>query len=230
MSKLKIKILFATLLCVIILFPINAAANASVNIKDIDEEFFVFSNVADKEKVSEITGEDKEALEEFCSSGGIIYLAVNEDNSKQIRISRTKSNFSEKLGNISFLTEEEITDVFKQDIEETSNYKIVEKNSQKFIVTENSYSDSGGKYILTRYITIANENIYTLSFYTSENSDTGYIEKVFNGYECDSFLNYNSNSNNGYTLLAVTVMLALLASWIVYTLIRDLMAREGKQD
>ena len=188
MSKLKIKILFAVLLAVVVLFPISAAANASVDMKDIDETFYVFSNASDREKVSKITGEETEDLKEYCSSNGIIYLAVNEDNSKQIRISRTKSNFSEKLGNISFLTDGEIEDVFAEDIKASSKYKLTEKNSQKFIVFENRYSDSGGKYTLTSFVTVANENLYTLSFYTSENSDTEYMEKVFDGYECDSFL------------------------------------------
>ncbi len=223
---MKIKILFAVLLAVVVLFPISAAANASVDIKDIDETFYVFSNTSDREKVSKITGEETEDLKEYCSSNGIIYLAVNEDNSKQIRISRTKSNFSEKLGNISFLTDGEIEDVFAEDIKASSKYKLTEKNSQKFIVFENRYSDSGGKYTLTSFVTVANENLYTLSFYTSENSDTEYMEKVFDGYECDSFLNHNSNSNNGYTLIIVTVLLALLALWIIYTLVRDLISKD----
>ncbi|MEE1185283.1 MAG: hypothetical protein UHX92_04315 [Acutalibacteraceae bacterium] len=223
---MKIKILFAVLLAVVVLFPISAAANASVDMKDIDETFYVFSNASDREKVSKITGEETEDLKEYCSSNGIIYLAVNEDNSKQIRISRTKSNFSEKLGNISFLTDGEIEDVFAEDIKASSKYKLTEKNSQKFIVFENRYSDSGGKYTLTSFVTVANENLYTLSFYTSENSDTEYMEKVFDGYECDSFLNHNSNSNNGYTLIIVTVLLALLALWIIYTLVRDLISKD----
>ena len=223
---MKIKILFAVLLAVVVLFPISAAANASVDMKDIDETFYVFSNASDREKVSKITGEETEDLKEYCSSNGIIYLAVNEDNSKQIRISRTKSNFSEKLGNISFLTDGEIGDVFAEDIKASSKYKLTEKNSQKFIVFENRYSDSGGKYTLTSFVTVANENLYTLSFYTSENSDTEYMEKVFDGYECDSFLNHNSNSNNGYTLIIVTVLLALLALWIIYTLVRDLISKD----
>ena len=223
---MKIKILFAVLLAVVVLFPISAAANASVDMKDIDETFYVFSNASDREKVSKITGEETEDLKEYCSSNGIIYLAVNEDNSKQIIISRTKSNFSEKLGNISFLTDGEIEDVFAEDIKASSKYKLTEKNSQKFIVFENRYSDSGGKYTLTSFVTVANENLYTLSFYTSENSDTEYMEKVFDGYECDSFLNHNSNSNNGYTLIIVTVLLALLALWIIYTLVRDLISKD----
>ena len=223
---MKIKILFAVLLAVVVLFPISAAANASVDMTDIDETFYVFSNTSDREKVSKITGEETEDLKEYCSSNGIIYLAVNEDNSKQIRISRTKSNFSEKLGNISFLTDGEIEDVFAEDIKASSKYKLTEKNSQKFIVFENRYSDSGGKYTLTSFVTVANENLYTLSFYTSENSDTEYMEKVFDGYECDSFLNHNSNSNNGYTLIIVTVLLALLALWIIYTLVRDLISKD----
>ncbi|MBP3627349.1 MAG: hypothetical protein J6J39_04815 [Clostridia bacterium] len=223
---MKIKILFAVLLAVAVLIPISAAANASVDMKDIDETFYVFSNASDREKVSKITGEETEDLKEYCSSNGIIYLAVNEDNSKQIRISRTKSNFSEKLGNISFLTDGEIEDVFAEDIKASSKYKLTEKNSQKFIVFENRYSDSGGKYTLTSFVTVANENLYTLSFYTSEDADTEYIERVFDGYECDSFQNYNSNSNNGYTLIIVTVLLALLALWIIYTLVRDLISKD----
>lgn len=223
---MKIKILFAVLLAVAVLFPISAAANASVDMKDIDETFYVFSDASDREKVSKIIGQETEDLDEYCSSNGIIYLAVNEDNSKQIRISRTKSNFSEKLGNISFLTDGEIGDVFAEDIKASSKYKLTEKNSQKFIVFENRYSDSGGKYTLTSFVTVANENLYTLSFYTSENSDTEYIEKVFGGYECDSFLNHNSNSNNGYILIIVTVLLALLALWIIYTLVRDLISKD----
>lgn len=229
MRKLKIKVFFAVLLVVMVLVPVNAMANASVKMKNIDEEFYIFTEVKDKEKVSKIIGESQEELKNYCANNGIVYLAVNDDNSKQIRISRTKSNFSEKIGNLSFLTNDEIKDIFMGDIKNSSKYRFAEKNSQKFIVLENIYSDSGGKFVLTQYITVANENLYTLSFYTAEGVDTGYIENVFSNYGCDSFLNFNSNSNSGYTFLIVTALLALLALWIVYTIIRDLLRGEKEK-
>ena len=209
-------------------FPLSAAAESGVEI-DVGKEFFTAETEDGKAKIAEITDMSTEELNSFCDSGGIIFLAVNKDNSKQIRISCLKNKFSEAAENISLLSDEEIerlipdiTDVASDECE------IVDKNGQKFIRCVSSLSDSGGSFFLTQYITVANGKNYILSFYTPS-EDREFTEGIFNTYNCKDFLKTQESGGKGasFGIIAASVLTFAVILFIIYTFIRDFKRNEN---
>ncbi len=216
---MKLKILTVTLLVVSLIFTLSVSAVSDVKLS-VDDEFFTLSD--DIDKLCEITGQTEKEIREYCSAEGIVFLALNEKNTKQIKVTSKKTAFSEKVGNISFMNESEIKEIASLLIKDFSNAKfaIEEKNSQKFIYTESLLKDSGGEYTQTNYITVADECIYTLSFSTSSEESTDYIKPIFASFDCGAFLNFNASQN--VTGVAGTVVISLIGLWVLYTLVRDL--------
>ena len=216
---MKLKVLAVAVLIISLFFTLSVSAVCDVKIT-LDDEFFTLSD--DAEKVCEITGQTKEQLDEYCSAEGIVFLAVNSENTKQVKATSKKTAFSEKLQNLSMLNDADINEIAKALVKgENLDFSIEEKNSQMFIRTEQMLSDSGGEYSQVNYITVADECIYTLSFSTSSGEDTDYIKSAFASFDCGAFLNVNASQN--VTGVVSTVVISLIGLFVLYTLVRDLM-------
>ena len=208
-----------------IFVPLTAAAESGVKI-DVGKEFFTAETGDGKAKIAEIIGMSSEELDSFCNSGGIIFLAVNKDNSKQIRISCLKNKFSEAAENISLLSDEEIERLVP-DITGVSSdgCEIVNKNGQKFIRCVSPLSDSGGSFFLTQYITVANGKNYILSFYTpSEDGD--FTEKIFKTYDRGDFLKNDKSHGATFGIAAAAIAVFAVICFVIYTFIRDFKRNE----
>ena len=207
------------------------AANGGAEIS-AGKEFKVYMPGKSADETSRIIGMDKSELESYCLENGIIYLAVNDDNSKQIRISTGTSSFSQSVINLSNLSDDKIT-ALMPDITGSSDIRgdIIEKDGQKFVKTQISTSDSGGKYTVIQYITAAAKKDYVLSFYTAGGEDTDYTEEVFATYKSDDFNKaQNKKSNFSYIILGAVVLLCLVSAYIIFTLIRDIKNDRNKSE
>lgn len=203
------------------------SGNAEIS---VGKEFY--TNGDNAEKAAEIVGLDKAKLESYLEDNGIVYFAANSDNTKQIRISVGESEFSGSVINLSNLSDDKIT-ALMPDITGSREIRgdIVEKDGQKFVKTQISTSDSGGKYTVIQYITVAAKKNYVLSFYTSENEDTDYTETLFKTYKSDDFnSNKNEKSGYGYIILGAVILLCLVSAYIIFTLIRDIKNEGNKSE
>ena len=201
-----------------IVLPVSAAGKISI---DAGDEFTVYGE--DSGKAAEILGMSETALNEYTQQNNIVYLAVNEDNTKQIRLTVAATAFSESTGNLSLLSDSEIEELIP-DITGDSAIKgeITENDSQKFVLSRVSSEDSGGGYTLARYFTVAGDNEYILSFYTSQGVSEDYIESVFESLDSDDFYTEKDKSPYSYIVIGVLVLLCAGALFIIYTIIRDL--------
>ena len=203
------------------------SGNAEIS---VGKEFY--TNGDNAEKAAEIVGLDKDRLESYLEDNGIVYFAANSDNTKQIRISVGESEFSGSVINLSNLSDDKIT-ALMPDITGSREIRgdIVEKDGQKFVKTQISTSDSGGKYTVIQYITVAAKKNYVLSFYTSENEDTDYTETLFKTYKSDEFYSEKSDkSGYGYIILGAVILLCLVSAYIIFTLIRDIKNEGNKSE
>ena len=203
------------------------SGNAEIS---VGKEFY--TNGDNAEKAAEIVGLDKDRLESYLEDNGIVYFAVDSDNTKQIRISVGESEFSGSVINLSNLSDDKIT-ALMSDITGSREIRgdIVEKDGQKFVKTQISTSDSGGKYTVIQYITVAAKKNYVLSFYTSENEDTDYTETLFKTYKSDDFYSEKSDkSGYGYIILGAVILLCLVSAYIIFTLIRDIKNEGNKSE
>ncbi len=213
------KRIIALLAAFLLLFSVTVSAESKISLKP-DGEF-----ITETEKIAEIIGMEKDGILDFCIENNIIYIAVNKDNSKQIRVTEKETDFSKSIVNINGLSEENINELLPDIIGiEGVKGEVLNKNGQKFIKTELSSSDSGGEYILTEYITVANKKVYVLSFYTASKTATDYIEKTFKTFESPYFIN-EINSSIVYVVIAFAIFLTASVI-IVITIIKDLKVKE----
>ena len=200
------------------MIPVSAAGRISLKAGD---EFSVYGE--DSKKVAEILGMSEAELNGYVSQNNIVYLAVNEDNTKQIRLTVAATAFSESTGNLSLLSDSEIKKLIP-DITGDSAVKgdIIESGGQKFVLSRVLSEDSGGGYTLARYFTVAGDNEYILSFYTSQGVSEDYIKSVFESFSLDDFYTGKDKNPYSYIVIAALVLLSAGALFIIYTIIRDL--------
>lgn len=165
----KIICVLASFIC---LFSVNAFA------LQVDKDFYVYGQ--QDAQLCEVIGMTESELKEYCKTNNITFLAVNKTNTKQIRKTEIKDDFSKKAGDFSAFKDEQILDL-TEELTGFSNVKgtVFESGGQKFLKTEVKTTDSGGEYIITKYITVADAVKITLTFYTDAKEDTDYIEEVF---------------------------------------------------
>jgi hypothetical protein len=217
---IKLKRIIALIAVFILLFSLTVSADSNINITP-DGEF-----ITETEQIAKIIGMDKNELLDFCIENKIVYIAVNKDNSKQIRVTVKENDFSNGIVNINGLSDDKINAVLPDVIGvEGIKGEIINKDGQKFIKTEMSSKDSGGDFILTEYITVANKKVYVLSFYTNKKADTKYIEKTFETLESPNFV----VENNGlFWVVGIAIVIFLFATvFIIITLIRDIKAKKA---
>ena len=201
-----------------IVLPVSAAGKISI---DAGDEFSVYGQ--DSGKAAEILGMSEAELNGYVSQNNIVYLAVNEDNTKQIRLTVAATAFSESTGNLSLLSDSEIKELIPDITGDSAvKGKIIESDGQKFVLSRVSSEDSGGGYTLARYFTVAGDNEYILSFYTSQGVSEDYIKSVFESFSLDDFYTGKDKNPYSYIVIAALVLLSAGALFIIYTIIRDL--------
>ena len=211
-----IKKLVAALL-LSLLFCFDALA-LSTDIITPDSEFIIYS--ADKERVSEILNTTVSELESTIEKQGFIFLAVNSDNSKQIQMTQTVTDFSNTAGDLSNFSDESILSLLP-DITGMKNIKgsVVLKDGQKYAFINLKQEDSG--YILTQYFTVKDKKLYTVTFYTENDVSTDYISTAF-PTENNNATVVPANSNGVKIAVVIgTVVFGIIFAYILYTLIVD---------
>lgn len=221
---IKKLLVWSFLFCLILtFFTVNAEETAKATIEPYGE-FYTLEN--DRDKVAQILGITESDLNNIQD----IYLAVNKENTKQIRIRTEITDFSNSICNISNLSDDKITALIP-DISGFRNVKgdVINKDGQKFIRVQLRSSDSGGEYILTQYITVASKQNFVLSFYTDINEDTEYIEKTFESFS-SSYFNSATRDNKkdtiSYILLGAAILFLLVCVVVITTIIIDLRKKE----
>ena len=226
---IKKAVLFITVLCLLFSFTVSAAEeNFSVKVSD---EFY--TSAKDKEKVCEILGYSKDEFDSYCSENNIEFFAVNSDNTKQVKLSISLTDFSNAVINISNFTDDKITALLP-DMTGIENVKgdIIDKNGQKFALIQLRSSDSGGDFILKEYITVADKKSYTLSFYMEAGADDSFVLEIFETFTAKDFVSSQSGSSAilalKYIIPIAAGLFAAVCIVIAVTIIRDI--RKSKTD
>lgn len=188
------------------------------------KEFTVLSSGKNEKELASILGITENELIGYCRENSIEYLAVNRDNTKQIRLSVNQTEFSSAVINFSNLSDENIAAVVP-DIVGVSNVKCetADKNGQKFAKVRLSSSDSGGDYTVSQYITAANKKLFILSVCTAADKDADYADEIFEGFDSGDF-NHTKSTKNGYNgiIVGAIVILVVVCAFVTITLIRDI--------
>lgn len=212
------------------LFSFVVSAQNNITLKPYGE-FYIYGE--DNDKIAEILGLSKTELQEYCTENGIIYLALNNNNSKQIRITQSQTDFTNSIINITGLSDDKINELIPH-IAGIENVRgeVIDHNGQKLVKTQLRSGDSGGDFILTEYITVADRLCYILSFYTSASTDSDYIEKTLETYECSAFMSDAENKAEGwqYIILAAAIIFGIATVAIVVWIIKDIRKDNDEED
>ncbi len=199
------------LICVIALMVMLISVASALEVTD---DFYLYGR--DNEKIAQSFSMTVDELTKYCGENNITLLAVNKDNTKQIRETTTTNDFSKTVKNLAVLSDSEI-EKLAPDLcgIENAKGKVIEKNTYKYLKIEVKGKDSGGEYILTQFITVKNGETVSLNFYTSAHLSTDYCDEIFNS---------QFKSTGG--LKAVVIVLLALLFGVVATLsvmiVRDL--------
>ena len=214
------------LLTFIILSLLTLNANAlSVDQITPSNEFLVYS--AEPQEVADALNTDLSDLEDKIKTQGILFLATDEDNTRQIQLTSEQNDFSKTVSNLSNLSDSSIRSLLP-DITGLENIKgkIVLHGEQKYVRIDLKSEE----YILTQFFTVENKKLYTLSFYTDVDTSTDYIKSTFS---------VKSKVSDNITLkeipyglkTAVIIGFSLFATAfliILFTLIKDLSKKNKK--
>ncbi len=214
MKKIKISLL-VLVLSLIFSFSISALKTDQLT---PNEDFYIYS--ASPQKVAEILEMTKEGLKSDIESKGIIFLAVDKENSRQIQLTETENTFSTAVSNLSNLSDSSIRSLLP-DITGIENIKgkIVLHGEQKYVRIELKSKE----YILTQFFTVENKKLYTLSFYTNTDTSTEYIKNTFSYRQktADSITLKEIPANlKTFTIIGFSVF-AVMFLVILFTIIKD---------
>ena len=224
----RIVLIFAMLS---VAFSVTVYAEDNVFI-ETDNTFSIFPE--DANALSSILGMKKKDIENYCKQNNIVYLAADNDNSRQIRITMYTNEFANSVVNISGLSDDKIS-ALAGDIVGIDGVRgeVVDKNGQKFLKTQLRSDDSGGGYILTQYFTVAKRQNVVLSFYNSLDVDIDYINPIFESYTSPLFINeIPEESKTLYYVIPAVAGVLLIASVILgFSVYKDLKnAKEVEYD
>lgn len=166
----KVVLMLSLLVC---LFSVNVSA------LQVGDEFLVYGK--DNDKLSQTLGMSETEINQFCKTNSIVFIAVNSDNTKQIRKTEITDSFSQKIGDLSVMKNSDILKL-QDNLSSVQGVSgtIVEKDNSKYLKVEAKTQDSGGEYVLTQYVTVKDGKKHTLSFYTASDESRDYIENIFN--------------------------------------------------
>ncbi len=198
---------------------ISVCADSEISI-EIPEDFTVnyaengFSSVAKK------TGMDEKALESYAEQNGIMFIAVNSDNSSQFRLSKSQNAFSKKVKDISALDENAIGEFAKSLSDQSPQMRTV--SGIKYITFTETLSDSGGEYTAYQMITVKNEYIYQFSCYNSGGTVDNQTEKIVLSLKINDAVPYSPWQK--VKIGAIIVLLAGVIAIMVIGIVRDIKA------
>lgn len=166
-----------------IIFCSSCAKQKDYNL-GVPKGFISAQSDEDLSEIARVTGVDKKEIKDYFKEDKIVFMAVNEDNSVQIKLSCFENDYSKAIGSFEYLNAEEIDKYAASAVK--SGYETVKCNDTSFIFTQ-SHNKSGEKeYVSSLYITVKNNKFYVLSCYNTGSSPDKAVMNVFNSLEINS--------------------------------------------
>ena len=169
----------------------------------------------------------------YCAENNVFYLAVNEDNTKQVKITVNENEFSNGVINLSNLSDDKILRL-AEEISGVDNINgdVVNLRGQKFLKIELASNDSGGEYILTQYITACEKKSVIISFYTDSSFDTEYVREIFDSINSPMFIIQESATLKAFSAAIpwVTIAFVLICVALGGSIIIDIKQQKNRQD
>lgn len=224
--------LFKKLICIVsalFIFSFSAVAATDITL-NAGKDFLVYSQNGDNGKIAAALNIGDDELSSYISENGIKYFAINKDNTVQVKLSVSITEFSSGVSDLSNLSDDNIESLLPE-ITGIDNVRgdTVDKTGQKFAEIRLSSRDSGGDYTVTQFITVAQKKLYVLSVSVSADDDADYADKVFATLDSSDFNHVKTQkSYYGYVILGAVFLIAAVCVYVAVTLIRDIISGKNR--
>lgn len=221
-------------LLIILLLPFAVAALGVGGVSmDIDEtEYAVLTKdtLKSKTELVESLGYTTESITKYFKDNNLLLFAANADNSRQVQIKSTETEFTRQLGDLDTLDNEQIIEIAKKILPSSvnENYIVIKSGDMYLLEFTLLSSDGQGKFCNRQYVTIRGGKLYSVSFF--ENGEQ--LSDDFSA-QADSMLQSLNIEGGGITAndagditiaVIVWVLIAVAAAvavWMIVSLVRD---------
>ena len=150
-----------------------------------------------------------------------LFIGLNPTTKAQIAVKTWSTDFSKRVGDFAFLDDKSLSVSAKELVTtKNSSYKTVSANGMKLIEIRSNAKDSGGEFCSVQYITVCNNNFYSLNFTFSGKIDDGKVGAAWSTLEGFKIKNnlIASNLDFGSILIIVLLFLAIIGA-IVFAVV-----------
>ena len=142
----------------------------------------------EKSEIADIVGLSEKELESYYDKGKLELLAVNSDNTSQIKLSVLEDDFSKKIVSFNNLTDDRLivlaNSFFSGSYEDVAaNTKVIKSQNSKYLKYSEKLTDSGGEYTVTQFITVYDKKTYRFSVSYTAKQGENFDDEVFNGFK-----------------------------------------------
>lgn len=185
--KRIVKAIFCLLLCITAMCALLAAEAPEFSL-DLGNNYLYFREGESLEKAAEITGMSEEELNSLFEEEGLLMLVLSEDNTKQIRVACYENEISEKIGDFSNRSYDEVRELSAELFDDFAlGGTLVAKDTiqsdaasvDKYMTYSELHTDSGGDYMVTQYITVVDGAFWHIMTYAPNHSNIPDIMPYF---------------------------------------------------
>lgn len=137
------------------------------------EEYTVLTqqNAADDEQLAQKLGYSADSLSHYMQQKSVISLAINSDNSAQMRLVCRETDLSRELGDITKLSDSRITAI-ADSLLKNQSYTVVTLGDKVFLKSQTEESENGNTYAALQYVTVSGGEYYCFNYYGSSRTLT----------------------------------------------------------
>lgn len=213
------------LLSLILLIPqicVSADSDRSEFSINTGENFTaVYEWDEDKSDAAKKLGMSEEKLQDYFDENDVLMVAVNDDNTAQLRLSKYDNEFSELAYDISLLSDDEISELSKSITGTDASTSLEESNGISFITFSETHNDSGGTYTATQYITVFEGDIYRLSCYNQGDKQSDEMKNIFSTLKLNGETRHSIPLWQTLLIIAGIAVFAAVAAAMIIGIIKD---------
>ncbi len=241
--KAKLISFISVISVLIMLFTFSASAEkiADYNIDfSLPNEFIVLTekNAGKNIDTLKSMGFTESSFKSYINNNNIVLFASLPNKSCQIAVNVVSTDFSKETEDFDYLDNEHIERLLPELISgEASLKKIDVLNGSKFVITENFGNDKAGEFYYLQYVTVKNQNLYTVTLSFDESipegaAYAGSLMQTFTVSKAKEKITLNGVQNIAtYVILVVVIVaLAVVIVYIIYTVISDIVRNRNTSD
>lgn len=180
--------IFLFVACFMAVTCFNVSADAPKFNLDMGSDYLYFRNGDDLKEAAKITGSEERELKKLFDAENVVMLALSKDNLRQIRVAYYTNELSAEIGNLDLLDIKDLAEIkdslsdklslggenFSADYIENTEAPI-----NKYIICTELFTDSGGDYSVTQYLTVKDGAFWHITTYAPNHSGVPYIIPYF---------------------------------------------------